>query len=77
MYDLMKIPSEESDYIYALVKARHGLELPDIIETEEQTNAAAMKVLSQKTSDLCSLLIESNCYCWKEYIRSQRIRTES
>ena len=69
MYDLMKIPSEESDSIYALVKARQGLELPDVIETEEQTNAAAMKVLSQNPSDLCSLLIKSNCYCWKEYIR--------
>ena len=62
-------PSEESDYIDALVKARQGLVLPEVIETEQQAKNAAITVLKQKPSDLCSLLIESNCYCWKYYIR--------
>lgn len=62
-------PSDESDYTDALKKAGQGLQLPEIIATEQEAKAVAFKVLGQKPSDLCSLLIESNYFMWREYLR--------
>ena len=62
-------PSEEMDYVDALVNARQGLQLPEIIATHQEARDAAMRVLCQEPSDLCSLLIESNYFTWSEYLR--------
>ena len=69
-------PSVNSDYVDALVASRQGLKLPEIICTEQEAMEAALTVLRQKPCDLCSLLIQSNHYMWKEYLRrifSQKI----
>ena len=58
-------PSEESDYVDALVEARQGLVLREVIASEHETNNAAIEVLSQKPSDICSLLIEQLVYIYR------------
>ena len=61
-------PSQNDDYVEALVKGRQNLKFPEVITTDEEAHRLVLSLLQQKPADLCAMVIESNRYMWKEYI---------
>ena len=62
-------PSQNDDYVDALVKGRQNVQFPEVITTEQEAHFLVLSLLRQEPSDLCAMVIESNRYMWKEYIR--------
>ncbi|KAK3598553.1 hypothetical protein CHS0354_010730 [Potamilus streckersoni] len=58
----------EEDYVQALVVARKDLKISQMINTEGEAKCVTDIVLSQKPSDLCALIIESNWSMWRQYL---------
>jgi hypothetical protein len=63
-------PSTRDDYITVIINARETLELSSV-ELKCSTSAIeqAMLILAQKPADLCSLIIESNWFTWRRFLR--------
>lgn len=63
-------PSTRDDYITAIVNARTNLKLSsDQIECLTDAKREALLILEQKPADLCSLIIESNWFTWRHFLR--------
>ena len=63
-------PSTRDDYITAIVNARKNLELSsDQIDLPTDAGREALLILEQKPADLCSLIIESNWFTWRRFLR--------
>ena len=63
-------PSTRDDYLTAIVNAREKLELSsDQIEFSSDAIRLALLILEQKPADLCSLIIESNWFTWRRFLR--------
>lgn len=63
-------PSKRSDYICALVNAREGLQLSSFQHQYSSDSVReALLILNQKPSELCSLIIESNWFTWRHFLR--------
>ena len=61
-------PSTRDDYITAIVNARKNLELSSDKSLHDAIKEA-MLILEQKPADLCSLIIESNWFTWRHFLR--------
>jgi hypothetical protein len=62
-------PSTRDDYITAIVNARTNLELSSD-KLFSDARGEAMLILEQKPADLCSLIIESNWFTWRRFLRN-------
>ena len=63
--------STRDDYITAIVNAKKNLKLSsNQIECSGDAINEAMLILEQKPADLCSLIIESNWFAWRRYLRN-------
>ncbi|KAK3596358.1 hypothetical protein CHS0354_037077 [Potamilus streckersoni] len=60
----------EEDYVQALVVARKDLKISEMINTEDKAKQVTDTVLSQKPSELCALIIESNWSMWRQYLHT-------
>ena len=61
-------PSTRDDYLTAIVNARKNLELSSDKSLHDAIKEA-MLILEQKPADLCSLIIESNWFTWRHFLR--------
>lgn len=64
-------PTERSDYVTVLVNAREGLNFDKEIKSKEEAIEFVGKVFGQDESDLASLIIESNWFAWKEFMKNK------
>jgi Fic family protein len=63
-------PSTRDYYITANVNARKNIKLStDQIEFSTDARTEALLTLEQKPADLCSLIIESNWFTWRHFLR--------
>ena len=63
-------PSTRDDYLTALVNARKDLKLSsDQLKFSTDAKREALLILEQKPADLCSLIIESNWFTWRRFLR--------
>ena len=57
-------------YITAIVNVRKNIKLStDQIELTTDGRTEALLTLEQKPADLCSLIIESNWFTWRHFLR--------
>ncbi|CAG2204116.1 unnamed protein product [Mytilus edulis] len=69
IYNVFSV-SNRDEYVRALVDARRDLKLsPDQIEYAEDAKKVAITILEQTPNDLCSLVIESNWFTWRQFLR--------
>ncbi|CAG2202633.1 unnamed protein product [Mytilus edulis] len=62
-------PSNRHDYVRALVNARRHLKIdPDQLKHSEDAIKEAELILEQKPNELCSLVIESNWFTWRQFL---------
>ncbi|CAG2231912.1 unnamed protein product [Mytilus edulis] len=63
-------PTTRSDYLRALINCREGLNLsPYQIQFPDDSIREALSILEQKPVELCSLIIESNWFTWRYFLR--------
>ncbi|CAC5399074.1 unnamed protein product [Mytilus coruscus] len=61
--------STRDDYLRALVNARQHLNIdPDQLKHAEDAIKEAELILEQKPNELCSLVIESNWFTWRQFL---------
>ena len=64
-------PSTREEYINAIVNARKNLKLSsNQIDCPDVAKREALLVLEQKPADLCYLIIESNWFTWRRFLRN-------
>jgi Fic family protein len=69
IYNMFSL-STRDDYITAIINARKDLKLSsDQIEFPTDAIREALLILEQKPADLCSLIIESNWFTWRRFLR--------
>lgn len=62
-------PSNRDDYLTALVNTNQGLKISnDQIKYVDDATKEAELVLEQKPKELCSLIIESNWFTWRQFL---------
>lgn len=61
-------PSQEKDYIKALVDTRGSVDLDIDIDEKEKSKEVANNLMNQPTKDLCAMLIESNWSMWRQFL---------
>ena len=62
-------PTDKSDYVNILVKAREGLKFDKHLSTEQEAIKFVGEIFDHMDeSELTALIVESNWYTWKEYL---------
>jgi len=61
-------PTEKSDYVDILVKARKGINFNRVLESKEEAINFVGEIFDHNESDLTALIVESNWYTWREFL---------
>jgi len=61
-------PTEKSDYVDILVKARKGINFNRVLESKEEAINFVGEIFDHNESDLTALIVESNWCTWREFL---------